>query len=219
MAKLYLVRHAETVINVEGRFNAGTVDGPLTPRGIQQTENLARLLRTMHFDRVICSPLPRTVTTAKMLVGGDVAIMTDERLREIDMGDWSGSLVSEHSGEAEYENFSHTLSQFDTDSIHAESISHMLRRGISGLRSAASVENDDDRVLVVSHGYLLTVVANYLAGVPLDETRSAGEVANSSVSVLEGTPKLPVGQWRKLAWNVRYDQVDSLPSAQRELFA
>lgn len=219
MAKLYLVRHAETSVNVEGRFNSGTVDGPLTARGIAQTESLARLTRTMKFDRVICSPLPRTVTTAKILVGESTPIMTDERLKEVDVGDWSGSLVSEHCADPEYEHFNRTLSQFDTDSIHAESISGLLRRGISGLRSAASVEDEEARVLVVSHGYLLTVVANYIAGVPLDETRSAGEVKNSSVSVLEGTPHTAVGEWKKLAWNVTFDEVDGLPEEQKKLFA
>lgn len=214
MAYLYLVRHAETLLNAQGRFNAGTVDSPLTEKGLAATRDLARLIRPMHFDRIIVSPLNRTVETARILVGEDEPLMTDERLKEVDVGDWNGCIEADYMDHPQYKNFDLLLSQFDAESIHAEPIDHLLQRGISGLTAAASVEHDNDRVLIVSHGYLLTVVANYLTGVPLDETRAKGEVKNSSVSVLEKSGD----DWRKLNWNVTAESVSELSDEQQYLF-
>ncbi|WP_411195835.1 phosphoglycerate mutase family protein, partial [Rhizobium sp.] len=41
---IYLLRHGETIWNTLGRFQ-GQKDSPLTERGIEQAEQMARLLR------------------------------------------------------------------------------------------------------------------------------------------------------------------------------
>jgi broad specificity phosphatase PhoE len=43
-----------------------------------------------HFDAVICSDLKRAVDTATIAFGKNYHVITDERLREANYGDWNG---------------------------------------------------------------------------------------------------------------------------------
>lgn len=66
---IYLLRHGETVWNCLGRFQ-GQQDSPLTARGIEQADQVARLLRDALCDdeqsfRMQISPLGRVRQTAE----------------------------------------------------------------------------------------------------------------------------------------------------------
>ena len=67
--KLWLVRHGETEANVAGLYS-GHAPTPLTPRGVAQARALGERLRLAPFDKVFCSELARTGTTADLLLGG-----------------------------------------------------------------------------------------------------------------------------------------------------
>jgi alpha-ribazole phosphatase len=66
--KLWLVRHGETEANVAGLYS-GHAPTPLTPRGVAQARALGERLRAVPFDKVFCSELARTGTTADLLLG------------------------------------------------------------------------------------------------------------------------------------------------------
>lgn len=83
--RIYLMRHAEAAY-----FDAGGARVPdphavsLTPRGRQQALAMADWLNPVHFDRAICSGLPRTLETAMLVLGGrDLALETAPGLAEI----------------------------------------------------------------------------------------------------------------------------------------
>ena len=87
---IVFVRHGETVPNREGRL-LGWVDAPLTEVGRRQAEQLAARLRDLAPAAVVSSPLGRARETAAPIaaaVGGEVEI--DDRLIEIDYGEWDG---------------------------------------------------------------------------------------------------------------------------------
>ncbi|MBO2029385.1 histidine phosphatase family protein [Klebsiella pneumoniae] len=65
--KLWLVRHGETEANVAGLYS-GHAPTPLTPRGVAQARALGER-RPAPFDKVFCSELARTGTTADLLLG------------------------------------------------------------------------------------------------------------------------------------------------------
>jgi probable phosphoglycerate mutase len=97
---LYLLRHGETVWNVEGRFQ-GAKDSALTPRGREQAEALGRILASLvpsstEVLRAYVSPLGRARETAE-IVGRYVPLdMIDEpRLREVTLGSWDGLTKAE----------------------------------------------------------------------------------------------------------------------------
>ena len=91
---IYVLRHGETVWNAEKRFQ-GALNSPLTERGIAQAQAQGRLLANLDlsgFD-VRVSPQGRAFQTAAIALATQVTLLrTDDNLREIGVGDWSGRL-------------------------------------------------------------------------------------------------------------------------------
>ncbi len=91
--RLILVRHGETVWNAERRLQ-GHADAPLSPRGIEQARRAAAFFADGPAPgRVVSSDLNRARHTAELL--GFTGFATDERLREMDLGDWTGRWIEQ----------------------------------------------------------------------------------------------------------------------------
>lgn len=91
--RLILVRHGETVWNAERRLQ-GHADAPLSPRGIEQGRHAAKFFAGGPAPGlVVSSDLNRARHTAELL--GFTGFATDERLREMDLGDWTGRWIEE----------------------------------------------------------------------------------------------------------------------------
>ena len=92
---IYLLRHGETVWNSLGRFQ-GQLDSPLTPRGIEQADHVAHLLReTLCNDdqlfQMQISPLGRVRQTAdRVQAKVPLPYIEDDRLVEVTTGSWDG---------------------------------------------------------------------------------------------------------------------------------
>ncbi len=84
--RLLLWRHGRTTWNDAGRFQ-GHADAPLDATGRAQVAAVAPLIRAMNPELVVSSDLQRCRDTA---AGLDLPFRTDPRLREIDLGRWSG---------------------------------------------------------------------------------------------------------------------------------
>ena len=88
--EVLLVRHGETEDNAADRFQ-GRRDTQLNDRGREQSRELAHSLRGEGLRAIYTSPLQRARATAQIV--GDVLGLepvVDERLMEVDAGDWSG---------------------------------------------------------------------------------------------------------------------------------
>lgn len=87
---ILLVRHGETEAN-RRRLALGRADPPLTERGGSQAAALATRLAAAGVEAVYSSPLRRARETAAPIaaaVGTEVVV--DDRLIELDYGDWDG---------------------------------------------------------------------------------------------------------------------------------
>jgi probable phosphoglycerate mutase len=90
MTTLLLVRHGETDWNRDGIWQ-GWADPPLNDTGRAQAHALAEQLRSTPFDAVYSSDLRRAHETAEIVAAPHgVPVVVDARLREIDIGSWSG---------------------------------------------------------------------------------------------------------------------------------
>ena len=89
---LYVVRHGETIWNVEKRVQ-GVTDIPLTEKGKKEAEELQDLISTLNIDVVVSSPLERAKDTAKILTNNSLPINTDDRIKERDWGMNEGALI------------------------------------------------------------------------------------------------------------------------------
>jgi broad specificity phosphatase PhoE len=87
---IVFVRHGETPPNREGLL-LGRADPPLTDRGRAQAKDLGHLLAAAGVARVLTSPLRRARDTASPIAAEcGASVDVDERLIEIDYGDWEG---------------------------------------------------------------------------------------------------------------------------------
>jgi probable phosphoglycerate mutase len=93
MGELWLLRHGETAWSLSGQ-HTGRTDIPLTPRGRQQAELLARRLLKKTFALVLTSPLARARETCQ-LAGQGASAVIDPDLMEWDYGAYEGRTSAE----------------------------------------------------------------------------------------------------------------------------
>lgn len=89
MLNVYLLRHGETEWNADGNRYCGRTDIPLTEKGMMQAGLAHAQLKNISIDAVYASPLRRAVHTAQ-IASGKNEVVTDERLIEVDFGNWEG---------------------------------------------------------------------------------------------------------------------------------
>jgi broad specificity phosphatase PhoE len=94
MSKIYIIRHGETVWNVEGKFQ-GFGNSNLTEKGEQQALNVGKFLKGKSIGQIYCSPLQRakdTLTIIRSQNPSFVGIETvyDNNLRECNYGKIEG---------------------------------------------------------------------------------------------------------------------------------
>jgi probable phosphoglycerate mutase len=92
--ELYVLRHGETHWNAENRMQ-GELNSPLTDKGIVHAQRQRQILDALDLSgfSFMSSPQGRAFQTAGIALAGMADhIRTDDRLREIGVGDWSGLL-------------------------------------------------------------------------------------------------------------------------------
>jgi broad specificity phosphatase PhoE len=97
MLSVYLLRHGETQYNADGNRYCGRTDIGLTDKGLSQAKGVNERLNGAHIDAVYSSPLTRARLTAEIATGQSV--QTDERIIEVDFGDWEGKTKEEFAAE------------------------------------------------------------------------------------------------------------------------
>ena len=93
--KLYVVRHGQSVNNLEQKFT-GWTDAPLTEKGVRDAEGIRDFLSRVKFDKVWSSDLQRARKTAETALPG-CAYETTELIREICIGKAENQPIEECS--------------------------------------------------------------------------------------------------------------------------
>jgi broad specificity phosphatase PhoE len=130
-----LIRHAESTWNAGGRWQ-GHGNPPLSTRGREQAVALAERLAGEGVDLLIASDLTRSVETAAILgARWGLAPQLDARLREIDIGTWTG-LTREQIAEREAD----LLARFEAEDPEARPGGGENRREIRARTRGAAAE-------------------------------------------------------------------------------
>ena len=98
--KIYVVRHGITEWNYLGKAQ-GSADIPLAEEGIRLAKVTGECLKDVHFDICFTSPLSRARKTAELVLGeraGEVPVIEDDRLKEIEFGDLEGVRFKDENG-------------------------------------------------------------------------------------------------------------------------
>ena len=157
MATIFLVRHGQTDWNAERRWQ-GHADPPLNERGRAEARVLADRLAGRGLRRVYSSDLERARETAE-IVGAALGLPVelDERLREVDVGEWSGLTLTEV--EERFPDGFRRRHEGGTGWTEGERFDVMTERVLAALHELAA-RHGDEPVLVVTHGGPIRAVAN-----------------------------------------------------------
>ena len=154
MATILLVRHGETDWNLERRWQ-GHADRPLNETGREQARALAEELAIDPPDAVYSSDLCRASETAQIVADRlGLTVALDARLREVDVGEWSGMTAAEV--ELRYPEGMRRRLAGGAGWERGERYEAMAERVLAALHDIAAVETG--RVLVVSHGGAMRAV-------------------------------------------------------------
>ena len=193
-ARLVLVRHGETVWNIEQRMQ-GQQDSPLTAQGVAQAQALAR--RLVHFapKLVYTSDLGRTLATARPIAEAcGVPLVEDRELRERHLGLFEGLTLIEIE-----RRHPEVWCRFRTEGQDyvvpgGESVRQRFDRSVRALTRIAR-SHPGESAVVVAHAGTLDSAFRAVTGVPLDERRSFSR-AHGSLHVLEYQAE----QWQLITW-------------------
>lgn len=157
--RLFLVRHGESTWNADGRWQ-GQADPPLSPLGERQTEAAVAGF-TEPPDTVWTSDLARAARTAELLAAGLglAPPRVDARLRERDVGEWSGLTRAE----IEERWPGYLAARRSPDGW--EDDAHLAARAQAALRELAGAA-PGTRILVVTHGGVIRTLERHLGGEP-----------------------------------------------------
>ena len=160
--RILLARHGETEWNRVGRWQ-GQADPPLNETGHGQAETLAEQLAGDGIEAIYSSDLRRASETARIV--GDrlgLSVSEDRRLREIDVGSWSG-LTREEVQEQFPDGFARWLAgEIGHDGETREALT---RRTVAAVETIAH-DHVGQAVLVVTHGGAIRAVRRHAAGDP-----------------------------------------------------
>lgn len=161
---LYIVRHGQSVANLEGRFG---MDTELTETGRKQAKEAAEKFKDIHFDAVFSSPLKRAHETAKIIAQEhNLAVLTREALRERREGAIDGRIyeeIREELKELYALRYSVPYEQWKTVRLAEgyETDEEMMGRFITELREIA-IAYPSKTVLIGSHVGLMKTLLIHL---------------------------------------------------------
>ncbi len=186
MGRWFIVRHAETEWNAQGRIQGHTNIG-LSPSGINQARLISSRLAGVPIDVAYSSDLQRSADTARHILGQrDVPLHVTPRLREYHKGVFEG-LTWEETGQRYPELHAASLvKDLDFAPTEGESTRQVNSR-IAALMSELKERHHRDNVLIVGHGGALRAAFVALMQLPL-EANWRFIMANCGLSVVDVFP-------------------------------
>lgn len=188
-AQCWLLRHGETVWTGMGRFH-GQADPGLSSAGRASATRMGMRLASINPDMILSSDLRRAHETAQILSLslGSLHVSVDSRLREIDMGKWTG--LTRPEIEKDDPNLASLLdSDKDFRRPGGETARESGLRVVDALREIVTGSRAL-KVVVVGHGFNLRWAISHLIGLG-GRSVGLGDLQPLAVSCLGYR-----GQWR-----------------------
>ena len=184
MTRIVLVRHGQSVANVE-KFFAGHYDSPLTALGFQQAALTARYIASNYkVDMVYACDLQRAYATGKAIADCFcLGVVKEPSFREINAGLWE-KMPYEQLPERfpdSYSDWLHNIGKVTCDG--GESVAQLQKRVVDAVFSVAK-KHPDSTVVIATHATPIRAVQCFCEGKSLDEMKDVPWVSNASVTEL-----------------------------------
>lgn len=189
-ARIILARHGETKLNVERRFR-GRADPELSENGREQVQRLGEALTTTTPVTVVASPRRRARETAAAIgQSSGVAVHVDERLDDVDYGQWTGRTHQEAEA-----GWSDLYASFRNDPgavrfPDGESVRDLVDRTYDVMTASADSERT---TILVTHDIVIRVLICSILGSPLKAMHQLRIDTASSTGIWlasDGPPRL-----------------------------
>jgi broad specificity phosphatase PhoE len=182
--RLLLARHGQSTWNAERRFQ-GATDIALSALGRAQAAALGQALAGYRVSAAYVSPYRRARETAEIaLAGGSVPLSAMDELRELSLGDWEGCTVDEVRGREGDPYRAWLRAPHDCPPPNGEPLDAVYRRVQSAVERIGAAHGEDEDVLVVAHGGVISVYACVLLGCPFNSLWRL-RVDNASLTVVK----------------------------------
>jgi probable phosphoglycerate mutase len=188
---LYFLRHGETQASRTGGY-CGVLDVDLTPEGLQMAEEFAAAYKSLPWAAVYCSPLRRSIETAKPLCDAmNLQIQLREGLKETAYGEWEGKTPEEVS-RLFHDDYVNWLADPGWNAPTGG------ERGVDVVRRSSMVLDEIDRthpsgnVLLVSHKATARIMLCSLLGIDVGRYRDRVSMPVASLGVVEMTGQGPL---------------------------
>ncbi len=180
---IYLVRHGESQTNIEKRF-AGHLETPLTKTGEKQAQLLLNYFKDKNIDKIYSSSLSRAVNTiAPTADFYGLEIIKDDRLKEINAGDWQGKTYLEIIDSSYQFRVVWKTDMANCVCDNGESVKDCAKRVFDALIDVAENSNAKN-VIITSHGLSIrTILSNVLYG-DIKNLDKLSFLVNAGISLL-----------------------------------
>ena len=179
--ELAVVRHGQTEFNRRGLYQ-GHADSALTDAGMAQARLLAPRLRSLGcIPTIYCSDLGRARRTAELLAPPGSRIREDAGLRERCWGAFEGLSRAQITERFPHARTGSREANPDYTPPDGETLGELNERIVGALNRIAD-NHAGERVIVVTHGGVVTAFARYVLGVPQAAPRRF-DIGNTSLSL------------------------------------
>ena len=176
---IYLLRHAHSTANGGGVLAGRDGSVLLSARGEKEAQLLGSALKNIKFSQVISSPMERCqLTIAPYLALSKQELQIDDRLNEMEYGNWSGRRLAQLSRKKLWSVIQSrpSLVRFP----EGESFLEMSAR-------ANQADNDlfsaQESILIVSHGDVIKAIVASQMGLSIDQLQKFA-VDPASITIL-----------------------------------
>lgn len=155
---LYIVRHGAVEFPGGEKRCIGRTDLPLSDAGRKQAARLNEYFKDKNIQAVYCSSLSRAVETAQILAGREHEIHINDKLIELDVGEWENKpLKSLHK-------------KLEDEAPGGEKRVDALKRFSDGVN--AVLEETEGNVVIVSHAGVICSYLSERMNAPLETSRA-----------------------------------------------
>lgn len=176
---LYLIRHGQTIGNLQGRY-IGAFEDELSQYGISEIKKSKELIKNVNFDRVFSSERKRAIDSAKLVVDGEV--ICDYRLNERNFGIFENKTYEKICIDYPAERKAWEENWIDYRIPKGESGKEVYRRVSEFMKMME--DSNYNNCLAVTHGGIIRLIYCYILGGDLNNFWKF-EPRNGSISIVK----------------------------------